>query len=231
MRLMNAPVLNLSPRLALCAELVREGRALADIGTDHAYLPIKLLLTGKTPCAVAADVNEGPLASAERNARRFGVGDRLKLLLSDGLCALSPSDADDIVIAGMGGELMLRMITETEWLKDAEKRLILQPMSSMGDLRLGLAAAGFEVMTEHAVTDAGKPYSAFTVSYTGKPSGTDELFPFMGKLEPGGEAVKAYAQKTLREIRNRISGAAHNRERELEENLFRAAKKIEERYL
>ena len=148
-------MLQLSPRLALCAELVRPGRALADIGTDHAYLPIWLLQNGKIPRALACDVNPGPLEAAQRNARRYGIGQELRLALSDGLREVGPGEAEDIVIAGMGGELILRIVEEAPWLRDGTKRLVLQPMSMADRLRAGLWELGFSIRQERAVVDGG----------------------------------------------------------------------------
>ena len=107
---MERPLFQLGGRLAACARLVRSGRPMADIGTDHAYLPIWLIKNSIVPRAVAADIRSGPLAAARKNAEKYGVTEQLALVLSDGLEALSPQDADDVVIAGMGGELMLRMV-------------------------------------------------------------------------------------------------------------------------
>ena len=123
------PLFRLGNRLALCASMVREGTKLADIGTDHAYLPIWLARKGRISSAIAADVKPLPLRSAEQNIRRYHVEEQITTRLSDGLRALSPDEADDIVLAGMGGELIIRLIGEAPWLKAGDKRLILQPMT------------------------------------------------------------------------------------------------------
>lgn len=228
---MARPLFQLSPRLALCAGLVRAGSPLADIGTDHAYLPVWLLKTHTVPRAVAADVNPGPLEAARRSAEKYGVGEELRLLLSDGLRELSPEDADDIVIAGMGGELILRMVGETEWLRASGKRLVLQPMSSVPELRLGLAELGFGVEREEAVEDGSKVYSAFSVRYIGTKPETDGLYPFLGRLEPGTPAAVKYAGKVLRELSNQMRGAAHAGESGRERELRALMETIESRYL
>ena len=160
-------MLSLKPRLALCAELVRPAKALADVGTDHAYLPIWLLISGKTPRALACDINRGPLESARRSARLYGVEDRLKLVQSDGLKQVSREDAEDVVIAGMGGELILRIAGETPWLRDPRRRLILQPMTRADKLRAGLWDLGFRILRERAAEDGGRFYSAFSAEYAG----------------------------------------------------------------
>ena len=228
---MARPLFRLSPRLALCAELVREGSALCDVGTDHAYLPIHLLKSGKISRAIAADINPGPLASAANNAEKYEVRGQLILRLSDGLREIGAEEADDIVIAGMGGELILRIAAETQWLRQGEKRLILQPMSSTEELRIGLRDLGFAVLEEQAAEDAGKVYSAFACAYQRTTPETDDLYPYMGKLRPGGEAVTAYAQKVLRELRNRLKGAKLGRGEQSPEELLHIIQSIEARYL
>ena len=228
---MARPIFQLSPRLALCASLVREGSALCDVGTDHAYLPIFLIKSGKNPCAVASDINPGPLAAAAKNTEKYGVEETLALRLSDGLREIGEQEADDIVIAGMGGELILRIVSETPWLRKPEKRLILQPMSSVEELRIGLRDLGFAVLEEHAATDAGKVYSAFSCSYLGTTPETDEWYPYLGKLRPGEPAVKQYAEKMLRELRNRLKGAERGQGEQTPEELRHIIQNIEARYL
>lgn len=228
---MARPLFGLSPRLALCAALVREGSALCDVGTDHAYLPIYLLKSGKISRAIASDINPGPLASAASNAERYGVQEQLSLRRSDGLREIGEQEADDIVIAGMGGELILRIVAETPWLWQKEKRLILQPMSSAEELRIGLRDLGVAVLEEHAAEDAGKVYSAFACSYLGTTPETDEFYPYMGKLQPGEKAVTLYAEKMLRELRNRLKGAELGRGEQTPEELLHMIQSIETRYL
>lgn len=228
---MSRPLFQLGPRLALCAGLVREDSRLADIGTDHAYLPIWLLKNGRVKSAVAADINPGPLEAARRNAERYGADRRLQLRLSDGLREIAAEEADDLVIAGMGGELILRMAGETVWLRDERKRLVLQPMSSVPELRRGLRELGFEVLEERAAIDGGKVYSAFSARYIGDRPETDALYPYLGKLEPGAPAVEEYAEKVLRELTNQMRGAVHGGEHGWAEELRALMEAVRARYL
>lgn len=103
-RIERAPILG--ARLQKCADFVREGKKLADIGTDHGYVPVCLLQSGKIPFAVAVDVHKGPLKSAMNNASRCGVADKMHFVCGDGLHGVLPDEAEDVVIAGMGGELI-----------------------------------------------------------------------------------------------------------------------------
>ncbi len=125
--------------------MVRPGCALADVGTDHAYLPVWLAFHGLISGAVATDLRPGPLNRARENILRYGGSDRVAARLADGLSGVSPEEADDVVIAGMGGKMIARIISEAEWLKNGEKHLILQPMTSVEDLRTFLAEEGFAV--------------------------------------------------------------------------------------
>ena len=145
-RIERAPTLG--ARLQKCADFVREGKKLADIGTDHGYVPVCLLQSGKIPFAVAVDVHKGPLESAMNNASRCGVADKMHFVCGDGLHGVLPDEAEDIVIAGMGGELILRIISEAPWLCAMDKHLVLQPMTTAMQLREGLAALGFTIDRE-----------------------------------------------------------------------------------
>lgn len=215
----------------MCAKLLRTGEPMADIGTDHGYLPIWLLKTGAAPKAIASDINQGPLEAARRHARLYGVGDELRLVQSDGVSALAPGDAEDIVIAGMGGELILHIISVTPWLLCSDKHLVLQPMSAVDKLRIGLWQLGFAVQRELAAQENGKVYSAFSVKYAGELGEMDSIYPYMGKLEPGTDAVSVYADKTLRGLRNCLLGAEHNGRQEEAARLREVIEGIEREYL
>lgn len=229
---MPRPLFQLGPRLALCAELLAGGRPFCDVGTDHAYLPIWLLKTGKISRAVASDINSGPLETAAGNARRYGVQDRIALRLSDGLREIAPEEAEEIVIAGMGGELILRMVGETPWLRDGDRRLVLQPMSSAEELRRGLRKLGFDILEEQAVLDGGRPYTAFSAAFreSGKNAEEDLLFPYLGKLSPGTRAAEEYAGKIHRDLLGRLEGALRGRGGEDPETLRQVLRELEARY-
>ncbi len=227
---MARPLFQLGPRLALCAELLQGGRPFCDVGTDHAYLPIWLLKSGKISQAVASDINPGPLKAAAENARRYQVEDSLSLRLSDGLQEIRSEEAEEIVIAGMGGELILRIVKETPWLMEKDRRLVLQPMSSAEELRRGLSELCMEVSEERAVLDGGRPYTAFSVSYIGKEPETGDLFPYLGKLSPGTEAAREYAARVCRDLAGRVEGARRGRRKESPEALLKIREKIREIY-
>lgn len=158
----------LTGRLASAAQLVRQGASFADIGTDHAYLPIFLLKTGHICHAVCSDVNEGPLNSARRNAADSGVEDRIDFILADGAAALAGRGITDYAICGMGGELIAGIIDRAPHLKDGSLSLVLQPMTRHAHLRRYLASRGFRIRLESYTREAGKLYVCMLVVYDGE---------------------------------------------------------------
>jgi len=158
----------LDKRLLCAAELVREGAVLADVGTDHGYLPIYLILSGKIKRAILSDINEGPLDSARANAASSGVSQYVELVLADGAEALVDKGATDYAILGMGGELIARIIEDAPHLKSGGISLILQPMSRPEALREKLFNSGFSVLREVYCSDSGKYYVVILARYTGE---------------------------------------------------------------
>ena len=127
--------LELSPRLRMAGQLLPEGGCLADIGTDHAYLPAALLMEGKIERAIAADLRRGPLDRARETVKHFGLQDKVSFCLCNGLAGIAPNAADSIAIAGMGGETIAGILAAAPWVRERNIPLVLQPMSSMPDLR------------------------------------------------------------------------------------------------
>lgn len=148
----------LSERLKTVSMLVTEGNRLADIGTDHAFVPIFLVEKGRIPGAVAMDVREGPLMRARENIRQHGLEDRIETRLSDGLEALGVGEADTVLIAGMGGALTVRILERRKKLRYEVKELVLQPQSETGTVRRFLESAGFRIVQEKMVLEDGKYY-------------------------------------------------------------------------
>ena len=170
----------INARLLSAAELVRQGAVFADIGTDHAYLPLFLLGEGKIARAVCADINEGPLNSARANAREAGITDKVEFVLTDGAAALSGKGITDYAICGMGGELIAAIIDRAPHLRDDGVNLILGPNSRQATLRKYLASEGFEIKCESYSTDAGKHYVTFLATYTGNKTEIDDISAEIG---------------------------------------------------
>lgn len=163
----------LGARLRAIADRVREGVVLYDIGTDHAYLPVYLLQQGRIARAVASDVATGPLACASETVRRAELSDLVKLCLADGLQGMDLVRPCDVSIAGMGGEMIVSILSRAPQVKDVGVRLLLQPMTKVEELRRFLADQGFAVDFEGVVME-GKLYSFLTCTYTGVPYTLDE---------------------------------------------------------
>lgn len=156
----------LNARLLTVADMVRQDATFADIGTDHAYLPLFLLDEGRISHAFCSDINRGPLDSAVRNARERGRESRMTFILTDGAAALSGRGITDYAICGMGGELIADIIDRAPQLRDGSVNLILQPMTRQAHLRRYLAAAGFSVSKESYSFDGGKYYVCLLATYT-----------------------------------------------------------------
>lgn len=155
--------LTLGPRLRAIAELVPAPcRCLADVGTDHGYLPAALLLDGQIRRAVASDVGAEPLSRARQTAERFGLMERMELRLGDGLAVLTPGEADVVVIAGMGGDNIVGILEAAPWTREGTT-LLLQPMSRAEVLRRWLPEGGYAIEAERLVQDKGVLYPILTV--------------------------------------------------------------------
>ena len=157
----------LNSRLRSAAGFVRQGATFADIGTDHAHLPIFLLDAGIVSHAHLSDINAGPLESARRNVREAGYSDRVDFHLTDGAADLRGLGITDLAICGMGGELIADIIERAPYLKDENINLILQPMTRQAYLRSYLASRGFEILDESYSYDAGRYYVSILTSFRG----------------------------------------------------------------
>lgn len=156
--------LPISERLLACAGFVAPGDRVADIGCDHGYLSIHLLVNGIARSTIASDVNEGPLNSAMRNARKYGVADRMEFCLSDGVQNI-PRDFDTLVCAGMGADTMIHILGRAPWLKSKQYRLILQCQSKTPMLRRYLSENGWRITEESVLRDGRFLYTIMEVYY------------------------------------------------------------------
>lgn len=190
----------LSHRLMSAVGFVRGG-FFADVGTDHAHLPVYLYNTGRVCGAVASDINQGPLAIAAKNIAENGASAGVVTCLSDGLAELEPYHPRDIAIFGMGGELIMRIIGDAPWVKDGGIRLILQPMTKQAEVRDYLLQNGFAILDEVLSEDDGKIYQTLCAAYAPDvgivPYSRAERLLGRHNIERGGELF-------LRFLRHRI---------------------------
>lgn len=174
--------LELTPRLQLLADWVPSGARLADVGTDHAYLPVWLRLHGRVVSAIACDLREGPLARARETGRTWGV-DGVDYRLGNGLAVVAPEEADTIVIAGMGGENIAAILAQAPWTADGRHTLLLQPQTRAEALRAFLAENGYAVRREALVEDRGTIYPMME-------AGGGEMFLTLGQLYGGAALLR-----------------------------------------
>ena len=201
--------INISPRLLSAADFVRQDAILADIGTDHAYLPLFLLRAGRIVRAFCSDINEGPLDSARANIGAAGYLDRVEFTLADGADALAGKGITDYTICGMGGELIADIIDRADEMRDPAVRLILQPMTRRGALVSYLYRNGFKVLEEAYSKDAGKHYVTLLVSYSGNCRDTSELEAEFGRADTPSrnpEAKLGYLKAKLGVFEKRRDG-------------------------
>ena len=142
---------------------------IADVGCDHAYITAEALRLGKATFSVASDIRPGPLCRARDNITEAGFSDKVKLLLADGLDGIEQYAPDDIIIAGMGGELIAGIIDRAPFVKNGNIRLILQPMTSQDKLRAYLCSSGFEIIKELLPSERSHIYQVIAARYTGVP--------------------------------------------------------------
>lgn len=178
--------MKLSKRLMTVASLIPEEHVLADVGTDHGYLPIYLLEQKKIPRAIAMDVNQGPLERAREHITRYGMGDYIETRLSDGVASLAPGEADTILIAGMGGSLMMHILEAGMPVCQNAEYLVLQPQSELERVRNFLARHEFVTVAEEMVEEEGKYYPMMRVQSGGRQKAATEddnhLFALYGEL-------------------------------------------------
>lgn len=209
--------MKLDNRLMAIADLVQKDKIFADIGTDHAYLPVYLVEKGIIKKAIAADLRVGPLDNARDAVVSYGYESQIELRLSDGLDNFKENEVEEIAVAGMGGLLISEFINRTEWLKNENIHLILQPMTHVEELRKTLFDNGFVIDKEVVAKDGDKLYIILSVYYyEGKTAYTD-LDLIVGKLPYNDDSLsKEYLTKIYNKYLKKLQ-ALKNADRECTE--------------
>lgn len=194
----------LDGRLQAAADFVTPGGAAVDVGTDHGYLPVYLVESGRVKRALAADINSQPLESARRNIAEAGLEDQIGVLQTDGLDGIDLEQFTDVILAGMGGMLIAEILERRMPL--AGLNLILQPMTQAPFLRRWLCEKGFQILAETPAQAAGKVYAIINARYDGQVRECSELFAHVGKIpEKLGDPVKGTeALLYLRTLRHKL---------------------------
>lgn len=167
-------MVKISNRLKTVASLISEGNILADVGTDHGYVPIYLMEQGKIPRAIAMDINAGPLERAKEHIAGCGMGDYIETRLSDGLEALQAGEAESVLIAGMGGGLVIHILETGRTVAQSARELVLQPQSELERVRIFLEKSGYVTDAEDMVYEDGKFYPMMRVHYEPEHTGGQE---------------------------------------------------------
>ena len=157
----------MNKRLSLISEYIDDGKGFVDVGTDHGYLPVYFAEKGYNGKIIASDINSDPLNKAIKNAALAGVSDKIDFILCDGLSNCPQDKIDTIVIAGMGGDMIVKILDATEWCLSPEYKLILQPMSKAEVLRYWLIYNGFEIKHELLVDENGTIYQIIVAVFGG----------------------------------------------------------------
>lgn len=198
--------MRLSYRLETVASFVDKGSIAADVGTDHGYIPICLVERGICPAAIGMDVREGPLLRAREHIREHGLESVIQTRLGDGLARLELGEADTVVIAGMGGELIIRILEGGKRLWDSVESWILSPQSELEKVRLFLWENGFETFREAMVEEDGKYYTVMKcrrAAADGSPAAAPtpaQLKYGRILLEKGDPVLKAYLEKEIGQL-------------------------------
>lgn len=163
---MNGKEVVLSKRLKGLTELVSGGNRVVDVGCDHGFVSIYLVQRQISPKVLAMDVRKGPLSRAQEHIAEYGLGDYIETRLSDGLLAYEKGEADSLVCAGMGGRLMMKILTQSEEKVRGLKEMILQPQSELPQFRKFLRLHGYPILDENIICEEGKYYFLFKVGVT-----------------------------------------------------------------
>ena len=204
----NGRMFKLDQRLNTVYGFIRDGRVFADIGTDHAYLPCYAVLTGKSPSVYACDVKDGPLLHAAATVKKYKLEKKISFVKTYGLMYMDDLDFEDIVIAGMGGELICDIIRLSPYLKNPKYNFVLQPMLSKDKLRAFLFENGFNIINDVYCVSQGRFYSVINAVYDGVCRALTPFQALMGvwdkKTPP--RFSKEYALRQIHVLKKRISG-------------------------
>lgn len=196
----------LDNRLFACGQLVRKNSKIADIGTDHAYLPVWLCKNGIAKSALACDIGQEPLQNGINTIEKYHAENLVKTRLCNGLSEIEKDDADDIIIAGMGGETIAEIIGNWKYSRDKDKRFILQPMTRANELIEFLYSNGFEILKQECCKER-KIYTVILVAYTGATKEVSKEFSYLGKLNPKTKPLdREFLEMELRDIKNKSNG-------------------------
>jgi len=203
-------MINLKGRLQKVASMVGRCSKPADIGTDHAYLPIYLVQSGICPMAIATDNKKGPLRKAEKNIIKYHVQDKIELRYGDGLTPVKDERCDVIIIAGMGGVLIRDIIEKSVDTAKKADLLIMQPMYAEEALREFLLRHGFNIIEESLAKHEGRIYPVIKAAYDGIAREEDIFHLYIGRrlFEQRDPLLKEFLKKRIKRQERIVQGMA-----------------------
>ncbi len=216
-----------SERLLKIASFIDEGERVADIGTDHGYLPIFLRKSGKCPFVIASDIREKPLNSAKANVKKAGI-DGIDFRLCDGLSAVMEDEVDAVIIAGMGGECIASILQNSNLTRGSGKHFVLQPMNSPEELRRFLCTEGYTLKNECAVRDGGRIYTVMNVYSAPDNEAHGEDFFYTGRLNPLLECDRDFLEKQHKRLKSCADELEHTQKKDEFLRAKKAAQYIKE---
>jgi Predicted SAM-dependent methyltransferase len=214
-------------RLEACASFARKGKVAADIGTDHAYLPIWLIQNHISRRVYASDINEEPINVARKNIEEYALTEKIITFTGDGLEKVPREEVDDIIVAGMGGDNIASIIDGAKWLCNRRYRLILQPMSHTERLREYLYSHGFLILTEKAVCESRRLYTVICAEFSGEEFSFDEYDIYAGRLTGTDPDSAAILKKQAGILRAEAEGMARKGNKTEEERLRSLSERLE----
>ncbi|MDR1364228.1 MAG: class I SAM-dependent methyltransferase [Oscillospiraceae bacterium] len=200
---------SLDKRLSKCAEFLEEKCRVADIGADHSKLLIWLALKNKISYGIACDINKFSIELSTRNIQKYKIGNLVTSRYSDGFLNISESEVDSIVIAGLGGETISKILKKCPWKNKCGKNYIFQPMTSEIELRIFLASNDFEIEKEEIVESHGKIYTIMKVSFNVNKVNYDFAYQFLDKITPN-ELSARYVRNQIKYINEKLIGMILN---------------------
>ena len=186
--------------------MVTPGRVVADIGTDHAYLPAYLLLNGIAPFVIACDIGEKPLQNAAETAEIYHLAGKIDLRVSDGLENVRPVEYGAVTVCGMGGTLIAEILERAALPDDVQ--LVLQPMTHVEDVRAWLCRSGFVIGREVCVKDAGRVYCCMAAERGSEPLKDEPGYRYFGTLTGETEEERFFLKKTVARVKKRADSLA-----------------------
>lgn len=221
--------MKLTDRLLKIASLVDKDKKVADIGTDHGYIPVYLLNKNIINYAILGDINKGPLENARKEVVKNNLLDKVDLRLGSGIEVLKPNEVEQIIIAGMGGILINEILMANEEVAKTTEKLILQPMQAPEELRRFLYQNGYEIIDEHLVREDHRLYEIIVCKYENlPPQEIDPIYYEVGKklIDKKDPLLKDFIQNKIRINKNILNKLEGKEGQQVEERKFTVNEKI-----